>query len=379
MQTTQQPLLELLGRKGAQFVIPVYQRVYTWSEQQCNELWNDVSRAARLGSQHFLGTVLYVPEEEGEFDSVQLDIIDGQQRMGTVTILIAALVRHLREQAAAGTGTGAGAPNIDAEAIAQRYLHVAGGADVAGASAADGAGASSADASTSACKLVLSRPDHNTLIAVLGDGEMPEEPSERVVSNFELFLGKMQTEDFDPAALWAGIEQLLIIAAELTVDDSPQLVFESLNSKGMPLTTGDLVRNSLLVSVSHEEQSRLYTEYWEPIEAAFGDDPGSTKLNAAVHAWLAVRFPKMHVSSRNEVYSVFKSYVSDEYDGPLEDLLDELRGFCIMYSKNYEFRGDRSFMAADWAKGKSRTRVDSIAAAYAARGFNVPASQLKGL
>ena len=334
MRTQQRKLLDVLGMPNVSFKIPVYQRVYSWCDAQCEELWRDTLRAGRLNSEHFVGTVLYSVEAQDEDAARQFDVIDGQQRMATLTIMLAAFADYLRSLEETPDW-------IDAGVIEQTYLRV--GDDI------------------HVPKLTLARADCETLAAVVGVCTMPDEPSERVAENYRLFRGCMEKgADFDPKVFWRGVQNLFAIVAELDDDDSPQLVFESLNSKGMPLTMGDLVRNSLLVGVGHKEQARLYHEYWEQIEAAIGDDPDGAKLNAAVHGWLAIRFPRARIHNAGEVYDVFKSYIIDVYDGSLEDLLEELRGFCEMFGETIQNNPDKKFTVADWAKGKARTRAGSF-------------------
>ena len=100
MQTKQELFLDLLGTEDTQFVIPVYQRVYSWGLQQCKGLWQDINRSGRTGNAHFIGTVLYAPDRFAKTAQHQLDVIDGQQRMTTLTIVIAALVKYLRAHGA---------------------------------------------------------------------------------------------------------------------------------------------------------------------------------------------------------------------------------------------------------------------------------------
>ena len=167
----------------------------------------------------------------------------------------------------------------------------------------------------------------------------------------------MEKSDFDADVLWAGMKVITVIDAELDRGDNPQLIFESLNARGVPLTTADLVRNYLLIAMDHDEQTRLYREYWEPIEVMFGDDPGAEKLNAAIRTWLSIRFPKVRIHDKSETYSVFKTYIEDEHAGTPEELLDELRGFCFMWAENYNFHEVKEFRSMNWAKGKRRTLV----------------------
>ena len=231
---------------------------------------------------------------------------------------------------------------IDAATIETRYLRVG-------------------DGPATPCKLVLSRNDGPTLEAVLNDTPLPDNASENVQRNLAFFQSLMDEDGFDPRALWRGIEKLFIISAEVGAADNAQLIFESLNSKGKPLTTADLVRNYLLIAEGRKEQERLYEEYWKPIELMFGDDPGSEKLNAGIRMWLTIRFVKERIRDKSQTYSVFKAYIEDEYDGPLEDLLVELRNFCLMWSENYKshdvMTGSKEFRSWDWAKGKRTTLV----------------------
>ena len=289
MQTKQELFLDLLGTEDTQFVIPVYQRVYSWGLQQCKGLWQDINRSGRTGNAHFIGTVLYAPDRFAKTAQHQLDVIDGQQRMTTLTIVIAALVKYLRAH-------GATADSLTADDISGTFLHVKTG---------DGA----------AAKLILSLNDCPTLEAVVNATPMPERPSERITENLDYFYGEMEKSDFDADVLWAGMKVLTVIDAELDRGDNPQLIFESLNARGVPLTTADLVRNYLLIAMDHDEQTRLYREYWEPIEVMFGDDPGAEKLNAAIRTWLSIRFPKVRIHDKSETYSVFKTYIEDEHAG----------------------------------------------------------------
>lgn len=331
MLTEQRMFLDILGDPKTQFTIPVFQRVYSWNKEQCDELWGDILRAGRTSNTHFIGTLLY-SEDPDEGDGMRhLSVIDGQQRTATLTLLLAAFERYLRR-------TGASVGKVDADFVRRTFLFVG-----------------------DEHKLVLSRTDRKTLFAILDASEMPERVSERVVENFEFFCGKTDEENFNPADLWAGMQQLLLISANLTGEDNPQLIFESLNSRGTPLTVGDLVRNYLLIAKDRKEQERLYEEYWKPIELMFGDDPGSEKLNAGIRMWLTIRFVKEHIRDKSQTYPVFKAYIEDEYDGTLEDLLIELRNFCLMWSENYKshdiMTGSKEFRSWNWAKGKRTTLV----------------------
>lgn len=324
MLTKQEMFLDFLGAPTTQFIIPVYQRVYAWDHTQCNTLWADIERAGRTSSAHFIGTVLYATEPGDNAVDARLDIIDGQQRAATLTLLLTALRDWMQDAHIALEG-------IDADGITRRYLHV------------ENAG--------SMPKLVLSRVDRKTMQAVVEGTELPqdeEELSQNVVNNYRLFRDKMDanfTAD-DAQVIWNGIKRLLIIAASLDGDDRPQLIFESLNSKGMPLTTADLIRNLLLVNAGYDEQTRLYNLYWAPIERLYADDPDSQRLNAALHGYLAVSARKLRISNKDQVYSAFKTFMEDVYQGSLEELLIGLKGFCETFATKSNSAGARRAQAA---------------------------------
>ena len=247
MQTKNTALIDLLGIEGARYVIPSYQRAYTWEERQCKELWLDIARAARSGDRHFVGTLLYTADDVDQ-ESRRI-VVDGQQRLTTLTLLLVALVRHLEEK-------GTAADRSNAAKIRMRYL-IAANDDAISRRCVD-------EDDRAPAKLALSRGDRATLDALVNEDDLPARPSARIVSNLSFFTEQMDRDDFDAEILWRGISALHVIEALVSRDDDAQLIFESLNSKGAPLTTADLVRNYLLLSESHAEQTRLYDEYWAP-------------------------------------------------------------------------------------------------------------------
>ena len=327
MHIGQQSLLDLMGAPDVRFSIPKFQRAYSWDASQCDELWRDVLRAARGHRSHFMGTLIYLEEQR---DGIrELSIVDGQQRLTTITLILSALVTYMR-------ASGETLFGLDADAIAQTYLNGASGA-----------------------KLLLSPADRATLEAVVNDAPMPERPSQRVVDNLSSFSEKMSRDRFDALELWQGLGSLFVISAELDNRRQAPVIFESFNSKGVPLVTADLVRNYLLIAESHTEQKRLFEQYWEPITGVFGDDPGSIKLNNAILGWLAVRLKEVRKFGDAQAFSIFKCFCEDEYDGTVDALLEELYAFCMVWAENYRYHAVKKYKTADWAKLGHKTRVSS--------------------
>ena len=265
MKTTQRTFLDYLGAPHTHFIIPVYQRVYTWSDKQCATLWRDCAHAGEAQSEHFIGTVLYSPDPE--LTSAQTQAID---------------------------------------------------------------------------------------IIVLNHTDLPEEDdlSKNVVSNYQRFKSYLQA-DSDAETIWRGLKQLTIIAAEVEESDCPQTVFESLNSKGMPLTTADLARNLLFSDVEYEEQERLYDQYWKPIENLFaGDDDDATSMNAALRGWLAVKAPHLRSRASDDVYDALKAFLQTENHSDTESLLRGFKGFCETFRARSQSKGARTAdMHTTWGIG----------------------------
>ena len=360
MQTEQRWFLDFIEQPNTQFNIPSYQRVYSWLESQSEELWNDVVRSGEDEVSHYMSTTLFLDAGTTESGARKLDIIDGQQRIATMTIVLTALRDYLRETGtvlANGALANQSAPDdaapLDADAIQRRFLTVRSGGKTE-------------------AKIKLIGLDGSTLSSLVLRGEMPERSSRRVRENYEYYSRRMREDGFDPQVFWAGLRELLIISAELDEHDKAQKIFEGLNTKGIPLTAADLIRNYLLVGKTREEQQRLYLEYWQPMEIMFVDDQNSSsslKLNTGLRMWLAIRFRGMCIADRERTYQYFKIYMQNEYDGTVEELLDEMRGFCFLWSKNYEVNGGRIHCSKfAWAKKGKQTLVPTMSRSSDIRG-----------
>lgn len=331
MQVRQMRILDFFEDSAIKLEIPPYQRVYSWTQRQCFELWLDIMRAARDDREHFSGIVIMTHDEGDDARLSRLSVVDGQQRLTTTTLLLLALARYLESPART---RGDGLP--DPAAIRATLLRGASG-DV------------------SFRKLRLSRNDDDTLAAVIDDDDLPDVPSKHIIANLAFFSEQMDQPDFDPAALWKGLGRLAVIACFEDDPNYAQEVFESANSKGLPLTLADMVRNYLLLEESPAEQERLYDEYWAEAASLFEPDPGSRRLNAAITAWICIRFRARRVGNAEYVYSTFKRYVADEFGGTRESVLLELRAFCYMWREQYRYHAIRKYLSKPWAVNGAAT------------------------
>ena len=330
MKITQQPFLDLLATPGTRFLIPVFQRVYSWTERQCAELWDDIMRAANEGKSHFMGMVLYTSEPQSWQGVAQWDIIDGQQRMTTLSLLLCALARVLDGDAAMAGG-------MDAQGIRDRYLRVEAQGQHSG-------------------KLVLSDMDRDTLFFLVGAGECPEERASRLEDNLEVFAAKIAGLGGDFDRLWKGLGLLQVATVELEAQDSPQLVFESLNSKGMPLSTVDRIRNFMVVADA-AGQDGVFEECWLPFERRCRDAAGVLDSSQVVHAWLAQRHRDVRIFDESQIYGLFKASLRSEFDGNLVSLFANLRDFADALASDDDLRATAFEDAQSWADGKPKDSV----------------------
>lgn len=288
-----------------QFIIPIFQRTYSWEVSHCEQLWNDI---LRVGSQtaldsHFIGSAVYIPEQDTSAAISRWLVIDGQQRITTLTLLLLALKRRLQAE---GLDTPVSAAEIEDYFLLNRY----------------GKG-------EQRYKMLLTRTDKDTLIALLDGKPVPDNASHRIVENFGFFTDKIADADLD--VVYAGIGKLMIVDVRLQQGiDNPQMIFESMNSTGKALTQADLIRNYVLMGLPHEQQTRLYEDYWHPMELLFGVEHYNKHFDEFMRFFLVIHTGN-HRIRKDEVYSEFKAYSRDRDDeAMLATLLEFARYYCCM-------------------------------------------------
>ena len=282
MKATEAKLLDFL-KKSPQFIIPIYQRTYSWSEVQCQQLWNDVLRAGSNDSigGHFIGSVVYIEQGLYQVSSQSpLLVIDGQQRLTTAMLMLEALCRYLDE--------GEPVDGFSAKKLRNYYL------------------LNPLEDGERGFKLLLTQTDKDSLLALLRQKPLPAKPSLRVRENFEFFERQVAAlTDLKP--LCQGLAKLIIVDIALSRDqDNPQLIFESMNSTGRALSQADLIRNFVLMGLDPAHQTFLYEDHWRPMEVAFGQEGYDEHFDWFMRHYLTVRtgdLPKI-----GDVYDAFKAF-----------------------------------------------------------------------
>lgn len=314
MKATEAKLLALL-KKSPQFVVPIYQRTYSWTEEECRQLWDDIVRCGSSDkvAVHFVGSIVYVGEPIHVMDQVPLLVIDGQQRLTTVSLLLAALARAVADTEPFDGFSQRKIKNyylVNPEETGERYF-----------------------------KLLLSQTDKASLTAIVGDGEQPPQPSLRINANFDSFTRWIGEGKVELATLCRGLSKLAVVDIALARDqDNPQLIFESMNSTGKELSQADLIRNFILMGLEPALQTKLYEQFWRPMEIDFGQEAYGTHFDGFMRHYLTVITGE--IPNINAVYDVFKRHArtsradfSDDkshIESLVREIRDYARHFCAM-------------------------------------------------
>jgi uncharacterized protein with ParB-like and HNH nuclease domain len=304
------PFTQLLdGAK--QFIVPIFQRDYSWGTKHCLQLWDDVLRigADANAKGHFLGSVVYIAAEDNAAGISRWLVIDGQQRLTTLSLLLIALRDKLRRAKEGELPETL----VSGEEVDDYYLRNRHG---------------KGDRKN---KLALRRSDEETLVALIDGKELQKPTSERVRENFEFFVDRIKDANLE--IVYNGIKKLVIVDVSLVRgQDDPQMIFESLNSTGLDLTQADLIRNFVLMRQDADTQTQLYQEYWQPIEKAFGGRY-RTDFDYFIRDYLMLALKPSKQFRQDDIYHQFRSffYAASKNQSVFE-ILSDIKQFGDYYA-----------------------------------------------
>lgn len=305
-------LNELMKVNDQKFSIPIFQRKYSWTEKQCMTLWEDILKLSELEKNfgHFIGSIVCYQLNDEDIPGVIKEkiIIDGQQRLTTMSLIMLAVARQYKEMGENGLNSY--------NYIMRNYI------------------INDNFSGEDKYKLVPTYDDKETYFALVEEREDElQNPSIQMLNNFNLFYDCLDGDEELLEKIFKGINRLDLVYVVLTKNqDNPQLIFESMNSTGLGLTQGDLLRNYLLLDIDSSEQKELYEKYWKPIEQDFGRDDYVEKFDYFIRDYLTMLEKK--TTKLDMGYEEFKDYYQDtEYSK--EEILKELRKYSKYYSRIY--------------------------------------------
>ena len=277
-------LLEFI-KNSSQFIIPIYQRTYSWEIGHCQQLWNDIMRVGESdnGESHFVGSVVYV--RKGESAGTPLFVIDGQQRLTTVSLILEALARRLENN----RDEDEQVKGLSDNDIRRNYFP------------------NKSEKGEGKYKLVLTQTDKEILQSLLGRSKLPDDySSSDMWKNFNFFEERIARLD-NLTPFWKGLNKLMIVYVALNREqNNPQQIFESMNHMGKKLNQADLIRNFVLMGLEPEYQDYLYEDYWVPMEKMFGKELKSL-FDWFMRDYLTLKNDGM-IPNIGNVYEEFKVY-----------------------------------------------------------------------
>lgn len=270
--------------ENSRFIVPIYQRPYSWKIEECKQMWADILACARGDrDKHFFGSTVRVPDASG------MIVIDGQQRITTVSLLMLAIRNLLCSGEKTATRGGSTKDWILNEFLLERCY----------------------PPRMDAMKLALVHGDAESYAALF---ENPQgAPETNLKRNYEFFVQSIRAADVPIDALLGGIEKLIVIDIDIEKKDQPQLVFESINSTGRDLTEGDKIRNFILMGLTAEQQVYCYEHYWRRIEDLVKrEDENADSVGLFVRDVLTVF--RAEIPGLKVIYPEFKRFVLDSAD-----------------------------------------------------------------
>ncbi|MFP4368806.1 MAG: DUF262 domain-containing protein [Bacteroidota bacterium] len=307
MKANETKVENLLSSNKTQFIIPVYQRNYDWSTSQCKQLLDDILEVGtnKKMNAHFIGSIVYIHDDVYTSSRIkELTIIDGQQRLTTITLLYIVLYRLAIELSEEGL----------LNEISETYLIN--------------------KFSPEEEKLKL-RPTENNdkALKYLLRSDENEEFNEfsKIIDNYNYFRGRISEENYQ--SVLDGLSKLMFVEISLERGkDDPQRIFESLNSTGLELSQADLIRNYILMGLKPKEQQKVYQNYWQVIEKFAKDESlNVSRVSDYIRDYLTLENKK--IPNKNKVYLEFKEKYPTASIDELEVNLKGIKGLVRHYNK----------------------------------------------
>ena len=338
MKASERKITKLFSESDTVFSIPVYQRDYNWQEKQCQRLFKDILQTGKNEkvSSYFLGSIVYIHDGIYGVGEKEFHVIDGQQRMTTLTLLFLAIYFKLK-----GTILTKDADKIYNQYVVNPY-------------------------SEKEIKLKLLPPEENLYILNKIShnkfNELEAFQDRNMLKNYLFFEKELENLSFeDMKHLSNGIEKLIYIDIALEKGkDDPQKIFESLNSTGLDLSQGDLIRNYILMDLERGEQNRIYKEIWIPIENNCKVSDGSEIISYVsdfIRDYLTLKTEK--ISSKPKVFETFKTYYEKENDEKLEDMKKYSEAYSYIIKPSLE-KDKEIQRELDYLKSLDKTVINTF-------------------
>ena len=307
MKANETKVEDFLSSNKTQFVIPVYQRNYDWSTGQCKQLLDDILEVGTIKKMnaHFIGSIVYVHDDVYTASRIkELTVIDGQQRLTTLTLIYLVLHRLAKELKDEGL----------VNEISETYL------------------INKFAPEEEKLKLRPTENNDKALKYLLRSDDNEDFPDfSKLIDNFNYFKGRITEENYQ--FVLEGLSKLMFVEISLDREkDNPQRIFESLNSTGLELSQADLIRNYILMGLNRKDQNKIYQNYWEVIEKLAKDETlNVSHVSDYIRDYLTLENKK--IPNKGKVYLEFKAKYPTTSSDELESNLTGIKGLVKHYNK----------------------------------------------
>ncbi|GAA8326793.1 DUF262 domain-containing protein [Helicobacter pylori] len=299
MKATQSTINDFFALTGTIFSIPVYQRNYTWEEENCKKLLEDIVSISQNKKTHFMGAITYIShliDDEKSLRQLQeFVIIDGQQRVTTIMLLLKAIETKIQNEGIK--------KEID------NLLNLAG----------------------QRLRLKPIKSDKEAFDLVMQNRSHELQGESRIRNNYKFFTKELEhyiSKGYRIEEIYGAFLRLKIVAVGLELGkDDPQVVFESINATGVQLKGLDLIRNYLMMGENSDRQKHLYETYWVPLENWLGEE----NLNDFIKTYLRIYFEDKVKEGEREVYYTLKAHHRDNFPNDIQGLMSDMREYGRIY------------------------------------------------
>ncbi|GAA8982741.1 DUF262 domain-containing protein [Helicobacter pylori] len=299
MQATQSTINDFFALTGTIFSIPVYQRNYTWEEENCEKLLQDIVSISQNKKTHFMGSITYVlhliAEEKSLRRLQEFVIIDGQQRVTTLMLLLKAIETKIQNEGIK--------KEID------NLLNLSG----------------------QRLRLKPIKSDKEAFDLVMQNRSHELQGVSHIRNNYKFFTKELEryiSKGYRIEEIYGAFLRLKIVAIGLELgEDDPQVVFESINATGVQLKGLDLIRNYLMMGENSENQKHLYDTYWVPLENWLGEKD----LNDFIKTYLRIYFEDKVKEGEREVYYTLKAHHRENFPDDIQGLMSDMREYGRIY------------------------------------------------
>ncbi|MCQ2888082.1 DUF262 domain-containing protein [Helicobacter pylori] len=299
MKAIQSTINDFFALTGTIFSIPVYQRNYTWEEENCKKLLQDIVGISQNKKTHFMGSITYIlhhiDDEKSLRQLQEYVIIDGQQRITTIMLLLKAIETKI--------------PNEGIKKEIDGLLNLTG----------------------QRLRLKPIKSDKEAFDLVMQNRSHELQGKSHIRDNYKFFTKELDnyiSEGYRIEEIYGAFLRLKIVAIGLELgEDDPQVVFESINATGVQLKGLDLIRNYLMMGENSDRQKHLYDTYWVPLE----DWLGERDLNEFIKTYLRIYFEDRFKEGEREVYYTLKAHHRDNFSDDIQGLMSDMREYGRIY------------------------------------------------